>query len=168
MNFAPQTSALSSWEKLREQLSGSFVARASGLLANDFVIEKDGTEFGRLRVDDLRSARFVAEDFKAEVEKTPDNGYRVFSGGGQLLSAESSSAETLDVACAGKVYKARVSFLRNAAVARSPAGDEVSRLEGNFTGRRYTVEMDDEPAALPISILLLYHTATLRKRVYQA
>ena len=170
MNSTPQTSGLRSWEKLRDALTNSFSVRATGLLAREFVVEKGGVELGRLRIEGLRGAGFTAVGLKARIERMPGNEYRMFSEGKQILSAgpRASSADVLEIFCADEIYTSRVSFLRNTAIVRDPAGGETLSLKGNVSGRKYEVKTSGNVAAVPVFVLLLYHTAALRRRVYQA
>ncbi len=170
MNPTPQAPELYSWQELQGVLTNSFDARAAGLLGREFTVEKRGVELGRLKMEGLRGAEFEVAGLKARIERMPGNEYRMFSGGEQVLSAgpKAFSADILEIACANKVYTSRISFLRNTAIVWDPAGGETSRLTGSFAGRRYKVNTVGDASAIPISVLLLYHTAALRRRVYQA
>lgn len=171
MNALPQTPALFPWKDLQSALASSFTARARGLLAGEFVIQRDGSEAGRLALDGLRGARFSAGTLDATIEKSPKGGYEMFSGEDRTLTAALSapSLETPEIACGGSVYPARISFLRNQATAFSPGGGELARLEGGVLGRRYEVIVDEtDGAALPVAVLLLYFAAVSRRRVYTA
>ena len=171
MNPTPQAPELYSWQELQGVLTNSFDARATGILGREFTVEKRGVELGRLKMEGLRGAEFEAAGLKARIERMPGNEYRMFSGGEHpVLSAgpKAFSADILEIACTNKVYTSRISFLRNTAIVRGPAGGETSRLTGSFAGRRYEVNTVGDASAIPISVLLLYHTAALRRRVYQA
>lgn len=171
MNATPQTPATLIWKDLQEDLAGSFTARARGLLANTFLLQKDGEEAGRLLLEGLRGAEFAAETLEAVIERTPGGGYGMFSGEDRILTAGplTTSADTLEITCGDGVYPACVSFFRNEATASSPRGRNLVQLKGNIVGRRYEVMVDETDAgALPAAILLLYHTAAFRRRVYRA
>lgn len=171
MNAIPQIPPPAAWEELREQLAGSFTARSRGLLSNIFILYKNGLEVGRLTSDGRRGAEFATGTLKAEIENIPDGGYTLFSGGHRVLRAvpQTSSLDALEITRGNGVYQARISFLRNEAEAFSTAGRETVLLKGNVTGRKYEVIVDKaDPGALPVAVLLLYHTIALRKRVYVA
>lgn len=170
MNSSPQTSELSAWRALRDTLSGSFEARAAGLAAREFSVRKKDLELGRLRIDRPQIAEFTSKELAIRVERTRTNEYQISSPGSRVLSAgpQAFSADALEITCAGKTYSSGISFLRNTATALNPAGDVVLRLTGNLTGRRYKAVMTEDIAALPISVLLLYHTVLWRRRAYLA
>lgn len=171
MYTTPQTPALLPWRALQGALADSFTARGRGLLANEFEIMKDGSEAGRLTLEGQRGAKFSAGILEATIERSPDSGYEMFSGKDRELTASLSTSplETPAIACGEGVYPAHISFLRNEATAFSPAGGELARLEGNISGRRYEVVLDEaDTTALPVAILLLYFTAISRRRVYVA
>jgi hypothetical protein len=169
MNPARQISGLASWQDLRDVLGGSFTARARGLLADEYVLQKDGASFGSLRLRGARAAEFVAGELAAAIEGTADGVYKV-SGDLELTARPAaSSADVLEVRAGGNLFVARVSFLRNTAVVSDGTGARAVRLAGNVTGRRYEVVFaGEEDATLPVAILLLYHLAALRRRVYRA
>lgn len=171
MNPAPQTPELHSWGDLNDYLAGSFSARARGLLANTYVLQKDGSEAGRLLLKDRRSAEFTAAGLEVRIERDHAGAYEMFSREGRTLTAAplTSSLDALEIACGGNVYPARIGFFRNEATASSPEGGELARLKGNFIGRRYKASVDNaDRAALPAAILLLYHTISFRRRLYIA
>lgn len=169
MNTTPKTSALLPWRVLQDTLSGSFNAQARGLLSNTFVIRKDSSVVGHLVFNGLRGAEFTAETLKAIIERTPNGKYALFSDGSRILTAVSpaSSLDALEIACGEGVFQARISFLHNLAEASSMEGSQKALLKGNMVGRRYEIEVEEaDPAALPVAILLLYHTAIFRRRAY--
>lgn len=171
MNPAPQTPALLPWRDLKDALSGSFTVRARGLLANTYVLQKDGSEAGRLLLKGSREAEFTAGDLEARIERDRDNAYEMFSREGRILTAAplTSSLDALEIACGGNVYPAHISFFRNEATASSPKGGELVYIKGSFVGRRYEANVDrTDDAALPAAILLLYHTISFRRRLYIA
>lgn len=169
MNATPQTPATPTWKDLQEYLAGSFTARARGLRGNTFVLQKDGLEAGRLLLGGLRGAEFAAGGLAATIERTADGGYRMFSGGRRILAATpgTSCLESLEIEVGGRAYSARISFLRNRAGLFSREGDEAAALVGNAVGRRYRITVDAADT-LPATVLLLYHTAVFRRRVYTA
>lgn len=169
MNAAPNSPTALTWRALRENLDGSFTVRARGLLSHVFVFQREGVEAGRLRLDGLRGAEFAAGTLAATIERVGNSGYRMFSGGEQILTAtlRTSSLETLEIAGSGSAYTARVKFFRNEARIFSLAGVETAQLKGGMMGRRYEIMVDEaDTNALPTAILLLYHTAAFRRRIY--
>ena len=116
-----------------------------------------------------KGAKLQAADLKAILERS-DSGYTMLFGGEEVLSARASGGtDKLEIWCEKKDYTATISLFRNRAVARDEAGVEVVRLVGNVTGRAYEVEMVVEaPCASPLAVLLIYHTASHRRRAYLA
>lgn len=93
----------------------------------------------------------------------------MFSGNDRILTAVQPTAalDALEITCGDSFYPARISFLRNEARVFSAEGKESMLLLGDMIGRRYEITVDRaDPAALPGAILLLYHTATFRRRAY--
>lgn len=91
------------------------------------------------------------------------------SGDQRILTADSpsSSLNALEIDCGDTRYEAHVSFFRNKVEARLLDGEEVALLKGDVLGRRYAITLNPSPAeALPLAILLLYHTATFRRRAF--
>lgn len=172
MNANPQPRMPGLWKDLQRDLTGFFTARSRGFLGNEFVFSKGGgRELGRLKVMDLQDAEFTAGDLEAVVKRTADSRYVMLTDGEEILKSRpsGSSASGLEMECGGRTYTVTVSLLRNVAVARNRAGGEAVRLAGNITGRGYKIETDAEDVcALPVVVLLLYHTASLRRRVYRA
>ena len=170
MNTAPQIPAPLPWRDLQDTLAGSFIARAHGLLANSFEIQKHGSTVGYLTFNGLSGAEFVAGTLKFTIERKPSGDYEMFSGEDRILTASpsTSSLDALEIACGDVVYQARTSFLRNSARAFSTKGGETATLKGNVVGRRYEITVSQTDAALPIAVLLLYHTATFRRHAFVA
>ncbi len=171
MNKGPKTQTRAPWELLRESLPGSFIVRARGLLGNDFVLlGADGSEHGHLKILGDRKAKFTVDGVEILAERTSGPCYTMFSGGEEVLVARPSgvSPDELEVRCGEQSYTASISLFRNRAVAYNEAGDEAVRLVGKLMGRSYKVEVDsNNPCALPISILLIYHTSLSRRRAYR-
>lgn len=172
MNKGSKTKTRAPWELLQESLPDSFTVRARGLLGNDFVLlGADGSEHGHLKILGDRKAKFMAEGVEILAERTSDPCYTMSSGGEEVLVARPSgvSSDVLEVRCGGESYTAPISLFRNRAVAYNEAGDEAARLVGKLMGRSYKVEVDsNNPCALPISMLLIYHTSLSRRRAYRA
>ena len=172
MNKGPKTQTRAPWELLQESLPDSFIVRTRGLLGNDFVLlGDDGTEHGYLKILGDRKAKFTIEGVEILVERTGGLRYTMSSGGEEILAASPSgaSSDKLEARCGEKLYTASISLFRNRAVAHNKAGDEAARLVGKLMGRSYKVEVNsDNPCALPISMLLIYHTSLTRRRAYRA
>lgn len=160
------------WKDLQADLTGFFTARSRGFLGSEFVFSKDGgRELGRLKIRNLQDAEFTAGDLEAVVKRTAESRYVMLTDGEEILRncPFGASASGLEMECEGRTYTATVSLLRNVAVARNRAGGEAVRLAGNITGRGYKIETDAENVcALPVAVLLLYHTVSLRRRAYRA
>jgi len=165
----------SPWRNLQRTLAGSFTARSRGLLAPEFVLlDRDGEEFGWLKPDGPGDAELEIGGLRARIERGRKSGYRMHAGDAEVLTAriERRSPHLSKVECAGGVYEARLSLLRNATVARTPdgapSGAEAARLKGGFAGRSYEATFDPEiEGSLPVAILLLHHASALRRRAYR-
>ncbi len=175
MNPPQEDPGLAPWGDLARGLKGSFTARTRGLLVVEFALERrDGEAFGALRTRGLANAqvaRLEAGGLLSVIEWDASSRYRMLTGGAETLAAGpvSRPADVLKITCGDRSYEARMSLLRNAAVASSPAGTRTARLRGGLAGRHYEAAFDAQDAgALPVAILLLYHTATLRRRAYLA
>jgi hypothetical protein len=171
MESVPADLTLAPWRGLRERLAGYFAARAQGLLASEFVLtSRSGEEFGRLRVHGPGGAELEAGSTRAKIERTTRSRYRLLTGDGETLVARSAgSSGALEVRCGSRTYEARLSLLRNTVVARSSGGQEVVRIAGGLTNRSYEAVFDvGDEGSLPVAVFLLYHTVTLRRRVFLA
>jgi hypothetical protein len=149
-------------------LCGSFAARARGFLASEFILlNQSDEEFGRLRIHGRTGAEVEAGDLRAEIERTPHGRHRMLTGDAETLVAKPlGSPDTLEIRCGGRRYEARLSLLRNTAVARSSEGEEAARVSGGLTNRAYEAVFDAE-GSLPVAVFLLYYTVALRSRAYQ-
>jgi hypothetical protein len=167
-----QDPALAPWIELRERLGGYLSARSRGLLGFEFVLSSgSGWEFGQMRVRGQEGAGLEIGSTKAEIERTARSRYRMLTGGAQTLVAQPArnTSGTLEIRCAGRVYEARVNLARNIAVARSPEGEEATRLAGGLTNRSYEALFDaGDEGSLPVAVFLLYHTVALRRRAFLA
>ena len=170
MRPAPDDSPLAPWSRLRKVFSGSFAARARGFLASEFILlNQSGEESGRLRIDGPAGAEVEAGDLRAVIERAPHARHRMLTGGAETLVAQAlGSPDILEIRCGGRRYEARLSLLRNTALARASGGQEVARVTGGLTNRSYEAvfEAEDE-GTLPVAVFLLYHTVALRRRAYQ-
>lgn len=169
MRPAPEDLTLAPWRKLQERLAGYFAARASGLLASEFVLSsRSGEEFGRLRIRGEEGAEFEAGSTEAAIERTARSRYRVLTGDAETLVAEfAGSSGTLEVGRGARAYEVRLSLLRNTATARPSGGEEAARITGGLTNLSYEAffEPEDE-GSLPIAVFLLYRTVSLRRRAF--
>ena len=97
-------------------------------------------------------------------------GYRMRATAGPIMSAEPvKGLEQLSIHHGGQDYSARVSPLRNTAVARSEAGAEVARVSGGLLGLKYRLDFAAAvPDAALVAVLLLAHLLVVRSRVYRA
>ncbi|MDQ4106775.1 MAG: hypothetical protein M3157_06350 [Actinomycetota bacterium] len=172
MNYTPQPRLPGPWKELQGRLAGSFTARSRGFLGDEFIFSNtDGEELGRLIMWGLRGAKLTAGALEAVVERAAGSRYAMLTGGEEVLRAHpfGASANGLEIECGDRAYTATVGLLRNVAAARNRAGDETVRLAGNITGRGYRADIDvEDGCALPVAVLLLYHTASLRRRAYRA
>ena len=171
MEPASPQAALAPWEGLRNTLAGSFSARPEGLISPNFVLlDRDGGEFGRLLVHGLEGAQLDAGPLRARIERGTRSRYRMLTGETETLVAEpAGSSVALEITCADRRYEARISLLRNTAVARAPGGAETARATGGFAGRSYDALFDaGDERSLPVAVFLLYHAVALRRRVFQA
>lgn len=162
---------LAPWISLQRKLAGGLTARPLGLLAVEYsLLDLDGVEFGQFTQDRSGKAEFEAESLKARIERHANATYRMVSSGDEILTAApmERSADHLRIGCNGRVYEARINLLRNSAAAYSGDSMEITRLTGGFFRRGYEASFEVEAAgAMPITVMLLYHTATVRRRVYQ-
>ncbi|HET7478036.1 MAG TPA: hypothetical protein VFJ72_00830 [Rubrobacteraceae bacterium] len=175
MRSSTQAPELIPWNMLQDRLDGSFAARARGLLRASYTLtDRSGTPFAELRARGGR-VTLTAGSLEIEIEGDSRGGYRMLSGGTELARAASpgGSATVLRVECAGQAYEARLRLLSNVTVVHTLDGSEevseVARLSGGLAGRRYKAVFDAEvQGALPVAILVLYHSVTLRRRIYLA
>ena len=157
------------WRSLGEILSGSLTARARGPFASGFaLLDRENTEIGSLEIHGPTGAELGAKYVEARVARVSPSRYGMLSGGAEILTS-TGNATSPEIRCLGRPYKARLSLLRNRAVA-GPAGDaEIARITGGLTNRKYKVlfETDDE-GSLPVALFLLYRLVALRREAYRA
>jgi hypothetical protein len=169
MSRAPRA-AFSRGCDLRRSPGGSFTARARGLFAAEFaLLGPDGEEFGQLRLGDGSSAEFRSGDRVFKLEASGKR-YRMVADGEEVLTAapKGRSIDELEISCGSRTYEARISLLRNLAVASHPGGERVAHLSGGLAGRTYEALFDSEDGcALPVAVFLLWHLTTNRRRVYR-
>ena len=160
----------SSWENLSRTLGGSFTARARGLVNPVLMLARENESFGQLLSDASGRTRFRAGDLEAEIRQYGNYRYVMTTGSTRTLTVEPTGSPTvLSLSSGGRLYEARISLLRNRATAMPSTGNETARISGGLTNRRYKATFDTgDPAALPIAILLLHHTADLRRKAFRA
>ena len=158
------------WYDLQQNLGGSFTARARGLPAAKFALRgPKGENLGQLRLRGPSLAEFESGDHAATLKRS-GRSYRIIADGEEVLSAtpKGRSIEELEISCGGRTYEAKASFFRNLAVASYPGGERVVRLSGGLTSRSYEVLFAAEDAcALPVTVFLLWHVASNRRRAYR-
>jgi hypothetical protein len=170
MRSEPRGSPPSPWSRLLKALCGSLAARARGFLGSEFILlNRSGEEFGRLRIHGRAGAEVEAGDLRAAIEGAPHGRHRMLTGDAETLVAEPlGSADALELRCGGRRYEARLSLLRNTAVARSRGGEEAARVTGGLTNRAYEAFFDaEDESSLPVAVFLLYYTVALRSRAYR-
>ncbi len=170
MDRAPRD-ALSSLDLLRESLDGAFAARANGLLASGFaLLDRDGQEFGYLRLAGTQSAELRFMDHAATFEAS-EKRLRMVAGGEEVLAGtpKARPVDELIVSSGDRTYDASFSFFRNCAVASRPGHGKSARLSGGITGRSYEALFDaGDACAFPVAVFLLWHLVTHRRRAYLA
>jgi hypothetical protein len=159
---------LATWRSLGERLTGSFAARARGLLASDFaILDREGDEAGRLRIHGPEGAEIEAGGLQARIERVARSRYRMLSGDTEILTAAGASS-TLEIRYFDRRYEARLSLLRNTAEA-TRGGEVAVRITGGLTNRRYEAIFDvEDEGSLPVAFYLLYRIVALRREAYRA
>lgn len=156
------------WRNLGEALSGSFAARARGLLASDFaLLDPHGGEIGRLKIHGQQGAEFDAGDLRARIERAAPNRYEMTSGGAEILTSTADTS-TPEITCLGHHYRASLSLLRNKAEAGPPGEEAVVRITGGLTNRNYEVSFEARAEGpLSVALFLLYRIVSLRREAYR-
>ena len=158
------------WEELQARLAGSFTAQTSGLVARDLSLSGPEGEFARIKSRGLSGADVVTGPLNSTIERVGDARYRMITDGTATIAASPAkrSADSLEMLIGGRFHEARASYFLNRAAIHSPEGEEVARLKGNLTGRRYEVVFDPETeGALLAAIFLLYHVVAHRNRAFR-
>jgi hypothetical protein len=166
MDPMPEDPTFAPFRRLGETLSGSFAARARGLLGSEFsILDRDGEEVGRLRIHGQEGAELDAGDLEARIERLTRSRYTMLAGGKEILKAASTP---LQIRCYDHPYEARLSLFRNTAEA-GPAGGEVTvRITGGLTNRSYGAVFDrEDEGSLPVAFFLLYRIVALRREAYR-
>jgi hypothetical protein len=160
---------LAPWRSLRETLEGSFAARARGFLASEFaILDREGEEIGHLEIHGVEGAELQAGDLEARIESSALTGYTMLAGGAEILTAEPLRAlNAPEIRCLDRLYRGRLSLLRNTARA-GPAGERATvRITGGLTNRNYEAVFDaGNEDSLPVAFFLLYLTVALRRKAY--
>ena len=167
--MSPMHEAPTPWRKLGENLEGSFVARARGLLAPQFaILGREGEEMGRLEIHGAEGAELGAGDLEGRIERSTLSGYTMLAGGAEILTAEPLRAwNAPEMRCLDHLYWGRLSLLRNTARA-GPAGERATvHITGGLTNRYYEAVFDaGDAGSLPVAFFLLYLTIALRRKAY--
>lgn len=131
-----------------------------------------GKTLGELRFLDS-GAGLTLGDLHFTLERDDRFGYRMLAAK-PIMSAEPvKGLEQLSIHHGERDYSARVSPLRNTAVARSEAGTEVARVSGGLLGLKYRLDFaatipGPVPGSALVAVLLLAHLLVVRSRVYRA
>lgn len=164
-------SSSSSWGyDLRQDLGGSFTARARSLSAAEFVLlDPDGEEFGRVRLNEASGVKFRFGGCLVVFEASGEHYWMVVDGEEVLaVGSKGWSGAELEISCDDQSDEGRVSFLRNLAIASPSDGETVVRLSRDLTGRRYDVLFSaDDECALLVAVFLLSHVVANWGRVYR-
>jgi hypothetical protein len=171
MRSTPDDPTLAPWSPLQEHLAGYFAARARGLLASEFALSnRDGEEFGRLKIHGPEGAEFESSNPKAAIERTARSCYRMLTGDVETLVAQpAGSLGALQVRRGNRLYETYLDLLRNDAVACSSGGEEVAHVAGGLTNLSYEASFDaGEEGSLPVAVFLLYRIVALRRRAFLA
>ncbi|HEX5915575.1 MAG TPA: hypothetical protein VFY54_20930 [Rubrobacter sp.] len=167
--MCPMHEAPTPWRRLGETLEGSFAARARGLLAPGFaILGKEGEEIGRLEIHGAEGAELGAGDLEARIERSAPSGYTMLTDGVEILAAEPLGAwNAPQIECLDRLYRGRLSLLRNTAEA-GPAGERATvRITGGLTNRKYDAAFHaGDEGSLPVALFLLYLTVVLRRKAY--
>jgi hypothetical protein len=168
MGRAPRTAF--SWNRLQEELGGSFTARALNLPSTEFaLLSPNGKEFGLLQLRGPSVAEFESGDYTAALKRS-GRSYRMVANGEELLAAvpKRRSIDELGISCGIQTYEAKASFLRNLATASYPGTEKVVRLSGGLTGRSYeALFATEDGCALRVAVFLLWHLTANRRRAYR-
>ena len=161
---------LTAWGDLARDLGGTFAARARGAITPEVILlTRDGEPFGRLTAGEDGRTHLQAGDLTAWIEALPDATYAMTTGDEKTLTAETAgSATDLILRSGDRAYEARISLLRNSAVARMSDERESARVSGGLTNRRYRAAFDpQDPVSLPVAVFLLHHAFALRRGAYR-
>ena len=162
---------LTAWEDLARPLGGSFAARARGVVSPELVLlTAAGEPFGRLTAGEAGGTHLQAGELAAWIEPRTDATYGMRAGDENILTAQpTGSPVTLALRSGTRAYEARISPLRNSAVAHPQHGGETAHVSGGLANRRYRATFDpQDPASLPVAIFLLHHAFTLRRSSFRA
>jgi hypothetical protein len=169
MSSTPEDPTLAPWSRLQEHLAGYFTAR--GLLAAEFALSnRDGEEFGRLRIHGPEGAEFESSNLKALIERSARSCYRMLTGDVETLVAQpAGSLGALTVRCGNRLYETYFDLLHNDAVARSFGGEEAAHVAGGLTNLSYDASLDArDRGSLPVAVFLLYRIVALRRLSFLA
>lgn len=157
-------------QDLQTSLTGSLLARRTPGRSKIPFSHPSGEIVGEIAIQDS-GADIVLGDLSVVLERDAHFRYRMLAAGKELLSAAPSDRglERLSIHYGDRTYEARISPLRNTAVAHADDGTETARVSGGLLGLKYQIDFDTEdPRGLPIAVLILYHLLTVRSRAYRA
>jgi hypothetical protein len=168
MGRTPRTAF--SWNRLQEELGGSFTARALNLPSTEFaLLGPDGKEFGSLRPRGHAIAEFESGDYTAALKRS-GRSHRMVAYGDEMLAAvpKRRSIDELEISCGSQTYEVKASFFRNLATASYSGAEKVVRLSGGLTGRSYeALFATEDGCALRVAVFLLWHLTANRRRAYR-
>jgi hypothetical protein len=171
MSYMQDEHTLAPWRRLAEALAGSFTARALGsfVSASEFAIQdREGEQIGRLRIHGSQGAELEAGDLVARIERSVPTRYAMLAGGTTILAAEPAGAlNTPEIRCSDRLYRGRLSLLRNTAEAGLSGEEAKVCITGGLTNRNYEAVFDaGDEGSLPVALFLLYLTVALRREAY--
>lgn len=159
-----------SLQDFHKSLPGSLLARRTPGRPTIPFSRPSGERAGEIVIQDS-GADIVLGDLSATLERDARFRYRMLTGGKELVSAAPSGRglERLSIHHADQTYEARISPLRNTAVAHADDGTETARVSGGLLGLKYQLDFDTEdPRGSLIAVLILYHLLVVRSRAYRA
>ena len=156
------------WRKLGESLAGRFAARAQGLLASEFVLlDREGTEIGRLELHGTAGAELRAGDVEARIERVGRSSYKMFSLSAEILTS-TGDATSPAITYLNHPYETSLSLLRNKAEAGPVKHTTTIHIRGGLTNRNYETSFDpSDEGSLPVAFFLLYRLVSQRREAYR-
>ncbi len=128
-----------------------------------------GDGIGELRINGS-GADIVLKDLAANLERDDRFGYRLATGGKELLRAGPSGQglERLRIHVSTNTYEARVSPLRNTATVLSD-GHEAAQVSGGLLGLKYRIHFSEMDLHSPlVAIVAFFHLLVVRSRAFRA
>jgi hypothetical protein len=157
------------WRKLSDALDGHLMARARGLLASEYVLlNSEGTEVGKLDIQDPAGADLAAGDVEARIEHAGRSGYAMLSSGEEIL-ASTADPTSPEITSRDHPYESSLSLLRNKAEAGPKDHAATIHIRGGLANRTYEASFDaDDDNSLPVTLFLLYRLVSQRRQAYRA